>query len=66
MAGNFNIEMKKISELDKKIRMVIGGVLIAGVVIGAGQLFFVIIGGLLIASGYTGQCALSKYLGDKK
>lgn len=62
MSDSFNIEMSKVSEPDKKFRMVIGGVLIAGVVLGLNQLFFVIIGGLLVASGYTGKCALMKFL----
>lgn len=65
MKNNFNIQMKKISEVEKKIRMIIGGAILAGVLLGLNQLYFVIIGGLLVASSYTGQCALIKYL-DKK
>jgi hypothetical protein len=62
MANGFNLEMSKISELDKKFRMVIGGVLIAGVVLGLNNLFFLLVGCLLVASGYVGKCALLKFL----
>lgn len=62
MANGFNLEMSKISELDKKFRMVVGGVLIAGVVLSLNDLFFLLVGGLLVASGYIGKCALVKFL----
>ena len=60
-----DIDMAKLSEVDKKIRMIIGAVLVLGVALGLNQLFFVIMGGLLIASGFTGLCPLIKFL-DKK
>ena len=59
------MDMAKISESDKKIRMIIGGFLVLGVALGLNKLFFVIIGGALIASGFTGLCPLIKFL-DKK
>ena len=58
-----DIDMTKLSEVDKKLRMIIGSVLVIGVALGLNQLFFVIMGGLLFASGFTGLCPLVKFLG---
>lgn len=60
------IEMSKISEGDKTFRIIVGGALVGGAALGLNKLFFVIIGGLLLASGFTGLCAVSSFLGKKK
>lgn len=59
------IDLAKISESDKKFRLIVGGVLVGGAALGLNQLFFVLIGGLLLASGFTGLCAISKFINKK-
>ena len=64
MAKGF--EMTSISELEKRFRILIGAILIGGVALNLNVMFFLVIGALLLASGFAGQCAIAKFLDGKK
>ena len=59
-------ETVKISEFEKKFRILIGAVLVGGSALGLNQIFFLVIGALLLVSGFMGQCAIAKFLDTKK
>ena len=57
-----NLDTNKITKDDKAFRMILGALIILGTVLGFGNLFFFIVGGLTIASGVTGLCVIKSIL----
>lgn len=59
-------EVTSISEFEKRFRILIGAILIGGVALNLNMMFFLVVGALLLGSGFSGKCAVAKFLDGKK
>jgi small-conductance mechanosensitive channel len=57
-----DLETNKITKDDRTFRIILGVLLVIGALFGFGSLFFIIIGGLTVASGVTGLCVIKSLL----
>ena len=57
-----NLETNQIAKDDRTFRIILGSLVVLGALFGLGSIFFVVVGGLTIASGATGLCVIKSLL----
>ena len=57
-----NIDTTKITKDDRTFRIILGSVVLLGAIFGLGTMFYLIVGGLTVASGATGLCIIKSFL----
>lgn len=57
-----NIDTTKITKDDRTFRIILGSVVLLGAIFGLGTMFYLIVGGLTVASGATGLCVIKSFL----
>lgn len=53
-----NLETNQITKDDRTFRLILGTLVVLGAIFGLGTMFFLIVGGLTIASGAMGLCVI--------